>query len=178
MQQPHIIRANPARRDRRRDDLAEHPRPDNGASGIAEATRIIAVVCDDWFSNFSMNNLEALIIVRGAARVSGQMRTKQGITAGKVVDRKIQSLMRKKAWRDQRGTGAEPVHMGDENFRYEIPDDPITAALRNLVRAERATIDRFTSTEIEQMEAALKQAEEALAGLENVQSEPREGQTL
>lgn len=75
-----------------------------------------------------MNNLEALIIVRGAARVSGQMRTRQGIAAGKVVDRKIQSLLRKKAWRE--GCGATPVHMGDEDFRYDIPDDPITAALR------------------------------------------------
>lgn len=84
-----------------------------------------------------MNNLEALIIVRGASRVSGQMRTKQGIAAGKVVDRKIQSLMRKKAWRD--GGGATPVHMGDDDFRYQIPDDPITAALKGLMARCEAT---------------------------------------
>ena len=77
-----------------------------------------------------MNNLEALIIVRGASRVSAQMRTRQGIAAGKVVDRKIQSLMRKKAWRD--GSGATPVHMGDDDFRYQIPDDPLTAALKKI----------------------------------------------
>ena len=80
------------------------------------------------------------------------------------MDRKIQSLMRKKAWRD--GCRSTPVHMGDDDFQYKIPDDPVTAALRNLVRAERATIDRCTSTEIEQMEAAIKQAEDALSGLE------------
>jgi len=111
-----------------------------------------------------VNLLDALTIVRGASRVSGQMRTKRGIAAGKAVDAKIQSLMRKKAWRD--GGGVTPVHMGDEDFRYPVPDDPITAALRNLLRAERATIDRFTATEIEQMEAAIKQAEEALGELD------------
>ena len=112
-----------------------------------------------------MNNLEALIILRGCARVSAQMRTRYGKAAAKVVDRKIQSLLRKKAWRD--GGGAVPVHMGDDDFLYKIPDDPVTAALRNLVQAERATIDRFTSTEVEQMEAAIKQAEEALSGLDH-----------
>jgi len=84
-----------------------------------------------------MNNLEALIIVRGAARVSAQMRTRQGVAAGKVVDRKIQSLMRKKAWRE--GCGATPVHMGDEDFRYSIPDDPVTAALKRLMARCEAT---------------------------------------
>lgn len=83
-----------------------------------------------------MNNLEALIIVRGAARVSAQMRTRRGIAAGKVVDRKIQSLMRKKAWRD--GGGAPPVHMGDDDFRYQIPDDPVTAALRRVLASVEA----------------------------------------
>jgi hypothetical protein len=77
-----------------------------------------------------MNNLDALIIVRGCARVSAQMRTRQGISAGKVVDKKIQSLLRKKAWRECRGT--MPVHMGDDDFRYAIPDDPFTAALKKI----------------------------------------------
>lgn len=92
------------------------------------------------------------------------MRTKQGRTALKVVERKIQSLLRKKAWRES--GGAVPVHMGADDFAYPIPDDPVTAALRNLVKAERATRDRFTATEIEQMEAAIKRAEEALGLLE------------
>ncbi len=108
-----------------------------------------------------MNNLEALIIVRGAARVSAQMRTRQGIAAGKVVDRKIQSLLRKKAWRD--GAGSTPIHMGDENFKYDIPDDPITAALRGLLSAVKAEPDGSTPTTNTRIEAAIKQAEDALA---------------
>ena len=117
-----------------------------------------------------MNNLEALIIVRGAARVSGQMRTRQGIAAGKVVDRKIQSLMRKKAWRD--GCGATPVHMGDEDFRYQIPDDPITAALRALVAAQRAWISADDQDSDARIRAAMTQADDALSSLENEKALP------
>jgi hypothetical protein len=87
-----------------------------------------------------MNNLEALIIVRGAARVSGQMRTKQGQAALKVVDRKIQSLLRKKAWRD--GVGTTPVHMESEDFLYRIPDDPLAAAMRVLLRKDQTEEER------------------------------------
>lgn len=74
-----------------------------------------------------MNMFQALTIVRNASLVSAQMRTKQGIEARKVIDRKLQSLARKKAWRD--GMGAMPVHMGDPDFAYAI-DDPQTAALK------------------------------------------------
>lgn len=75
-----------------------------------------------------MNNLEALIVVRNCALVSAQMRTREGVAALKVVDRKIQSLMRKKAWRD--GGGAIPVHMGSDDFKYAITEDAATVALR------------------------------------------------
>ncbi len=90
--------------------------------------------------------------------MSAQMRTRQGIAAGKAVDRKIQSLMRKKAWRD--GGGATPVHMGDAAFRYDIPDDPITAALKKIVHggyAEGADVAH----------PAIALARETLAALEN-----------
>lgn len=109
-----------------------------------------------------MNNLEALIIVRGAARVSAQMRTRQGIAAGKVVDRKIQSLLRKKAWRE--GNGSTPVHMGNDDFRYTIPDDPITAALKGLMaRIEAYQGQRF----YDQVKPEWEAAKAALTGLEN-----------
>lgn len=77
-----------------------------------------------------MNNLEALTIVRNCALTSAQMNTKQGQAALKVVDRKLQSLMRKKAWRD--GGGATPIHMGLPSYAYPLPiaNEPITAALR------------------------------------------------
>lgn len=77
-----------------------------------------------------MNNLLALTIVRNCALVSAQMNTKEGQTALKVVDKKIQSLLRKKAWRD--GNGAIPIHMGLPTHTYPIPtaDEPILAALR------------------------------------------------
>jgi len=114
-----------------------------------------------------MNNLEALIIVRGSARVSAQMRTRQGIAAGKVVDRKIQSLMRKKAWRD--GGGAMPVHMGDEDFRYAIPDDPFTAALKKIAALPT---DQLASPN---QCAAVVIAMDALAGMENGRDEGRAG---
>lgn len=65
--------------------------------------------------------LDALTIVRNCSLRSEQMRTKQGQAALKVVDRKIQSLLRKKAWRDASGTGLMPVHMGDSAFLYPIP---------------------------------------------------------
>ncbi|WP_415907095.1 hypothetical protein [Oleiharenicola sp. Vm1] len=67
-----------------------------------------------------MNMLEALAILRACALGSAQMQTKRGKAALKVVDKKLQSLLRKKAWRD--GGGAVPVHMGDENFTYALPD--------------------------------------------------------
>lgn len=77
-----------------------------------------------------MNNLEALTIVRNCALVSAQMSTKQGQAALKVVDRKLQSLMRKKAWRD--GCGSIPIHTGLPTHTYPIPaaDEPILSALR------------------------------------------------
>ena len=68
-----------------------------------------------------MNNLEALCIVRNCATYSPQLQTRQGKAALAVVDRKIQSLLRKKAWRD--GGGATPIHMADANFKYPLPDE-------------------------------------------------------
>lgn len=64
--------------------------------------------------------LEALTVLRNCALRSGQMQTRQGQAALKVVDKKLQSLLRKKAWRD--GGGAIPVHMGDEKFTYALPN--------------------------------------------------------
>lgn len=77
-----------------------------------------------------MNNLEALSIVRNCALVSAQMHTKEGQIALKVVDRKIQSLLRKKAWRD--GNGAIPIHTGLPTHSYPIPtaNEPILSALK------------------------------------------------
>lgn len=70
-----------------------------------------------------MNMLEALIVLRSAAASSPQVATKRGVAALKVIDRKIQSLLRKKAWRE--GAGAIPIHMGKEGFIYPVPlDDP------------------------------------------------------
>lgn len=73
-----------------------------------------------------MNMLEALVILRQVAACSQQMATKRGVAALKVVDRKIQSLLRKKAWRD--GCGAMPIHMGQDGFEYPIPRDPVPTA--------------------------------------------------
>lgn len=112
-----------------------------------------------------MNNLEALIIVRGSARVSAQMRTRQGIAAGKVVDRKIQSLMRKKAWRDS--GGAMPVHMGDEDFRYAIPDDPITAALKKIAATDYCAQHSYAAGE-----CPCCIAKAAISSLENITAQP------
>lgn len=67
-----------------------------------------------------MNMLEALLIVRSCAAPGPQMKTVRGKAALAVLDRKIQSLMRKKAWRE--ATDAEPIHMGNEGFEYAIPD--------------------------------------------------------
>jgi hypothetical protein len=103
-----------------------------------------------------MNLLIALTTVRNCSLLSAQMRTKHGQAARKVIDRKIQGLMRKKAWRDS--NGAVPVHMGDESFIYPIESDPVTSALISLVRAERASRDQFTAKEIADLEAAIKQA--------------------
>ena len=68
-----------------------------------------------------MNNLDALLIIRNCALASPSLQTKQGKTALSVVDRKIQSLLRKKAWRDSNPFGT-PVHMGDPDFKYPLPD--------------------------------------------------------
>lgn len=70
-----------------------------------------------------MNNLEALVIVRNCAVYSPQLQTRQGKAALAVVDRKIQSLLRKKAWRD--GDSATPIHMADANFKYPLPESEV-----------------------------------------------------
>ena len=111
-----------------------------------------------------MNNLEAFVIVRNCALVSQQLRTRQGRAALKVVDRKIQSLLRKKAWRE--GGGATPVHMGRADFTYRISDDPVTAALRRLMAAQDASIEKFTAVEIDGIEAAMADGRRVLAELD------------
>ncbi len=67
-----------------------------------------------------MNLGEALIIVRNCSLSSPQMKHPQGQKALKVVDKKIQSLMRKQSWRT--GNGATPIHMGRDGFLYPIPE--------------------------------------------------------
>lgn len=68
-----------------------------------------------------MDMLESLVVLRQVAGCSQQMATKRGVAALKVVDKKIQSLLRKKAWRN--GHGAVPIHMGQDGFEYPIPVD-------------------------------------------------------
>ena len=67
-----------------------------------------------------MNMLESLLIVRNCAVYSPQLQTRQGKAALAVVDRKLQSLLRKSAWRN--GGGATPIHMADPDFKYPLPD--------------------------------------------------------
>jgi hypothetical protein len=59
-----------------------------------------------------MNLLDALIVVRNAALINLRDRTDQ--SALKVVNRKIQSLERKKAWREC-ASGTMPPHATDPN---------------------------------------------------------------
>lgn len=73
-----------------------------------------------------MNLLDALAIVRNCAVHSPQIRTRSGQAALKIVDQKLQSLLRKKAWRE--GGGACPIHMGDESYAYQVPATPIDTA--------------------------------------------------
>lgn len=111
-----------------------------------------------------MNLLDALVIVRNCSRYSSQIHTRQGKAALNKVDLKIQSLLRKKAWRES--AGAVPVHMGDDAFAYAIPEDPITKALRRLLSAEKATRQPAgAAAEIAELESAMKEAEAALASL-------------
>lgn len=66
-----------------------------------------------------MNICESLIIVRNCALASQQMKTKRGQAALKVIDRKIQGLLRSKGWRES--YRAMPIHAGDDSFLYPIP---------------------------------------------------------
>ena len=68
-----------------------------------------------------MNMLQALCIVRNCAVYSPQLQTRVGKSALAVVDRKLQSLLRKAAWRN--GGGATPIHMADADFKYPLPED-------------------------------------------------------
>lgn len=68
-----------------------------------------------------MNNFEAFTIIRNCALASQQIATPRGKTALKVMDRKLQSLMRKAAWRE--GMATTPIHMEVEGFQYPIPGD-------------------------------------------------------
>jgi hypothetical protein len=112
-----------------------------------------------------MNLLDALVIVRNAAQVSTPMRTRRGATARKVVEKKIQQLLRKKAWRDA-PAGSVPVHMADDAFKYPIPDDPITTALRNVVASvERASAVDFSIPARVRLLAEMEAAKDALSEL-------------
>lgn len=59
-----------------------------------------------------MNMLEALTTVRALALDSGRSGERRSQKALAVVDRKIQGLQRKKAWRDC-SAGEMPAHMTD-----------------------------------------------------------------
>ena len=67
-----------------------------------------------------MNLCEALVIVRNCSVASAQMKTKRWQAALKIIDRKIQGLLRSKAWRQS--YQAMPFHAGDDNFKYPIPE--------------------------------------------------------
>ncbi|MDE2107432.1 MAG: hypothetical protein KGL39_60105 [Patescibacteria group bacterium] len=66
-----------------------------------------------------MNLCEALIIVRNCALASQQMKVKRGQEALKIIDRKIQGLLRSKGWRESYRT--MPIHAGNDSFLYPIP---------------------------------------------------------
>ena len=86
-----------------------------------------------------MNMLEALSIVRNCSLYSAQMKTPQGVRALKVIDQKLQSLLRKKAWRE--GNRSIPIHMGADAFEYPIPDllpHPDTLRIQVLERMWKA----------------------------------------
>lgn len=84
-----------------------------------------------------MNLTDALVIVRNCSLQSDQMKTKQGQAALKVVDKKLQSLFRKRAWRN--ATCGTPIHMGDEKFLYPIPplsDDTHNVKAQGMARGD------------------------------------------
>lgn len=112
-----------------------------------------------------MNLLDALVIVRNASLVSNTMHTRQGQTARKVIDRKIQGLLRKKAWRDA-APGTIPIHMVDRSLILPMADDPLVKALRRLVAAEAAARDQFGTAERLEINAAIEEARGCLAWLE------------
>jgi hypothetical protein len=110
-----------------------------------------------------MNLLIAFTHVRNCALASAQIRTRHGMSALKAVDKKIQSLMRKKAWREA-ARGVAPVHMFEADFQYPIPEDRVTTALRNLVAAsERANHDAFTVPTIVPLMESVEAAKQVLA---------------
>jgi len=109
-----------------------------------------------------MNLLDAFATVRNCALASAQIRTRHGKSALKAVDKKIQSLMRKKAWRETT-RGVAPVHVHDDKFQYPIPEDRVTTALRNLVAAtERANRDAFTVPTIVSLMESVEAAKQVL----------------
>jgi hypothetical protein len=99
-----------------------------------------------------MNMLEALVIVRNCSLRSAQMVEKRGQSALKVVDKKIQSLLRKAAWRNS--DGGIPVHMGSDSFLYPIPES-------NTESTETALTQRVQS-----LEAQLATVRKTLEGLQ------------
>ena len=115
-----------------------------------------------------MNNLEALAIVRNCAIYSPQLQTRQGKAALAVVDRKIQSLLRKKAWRD--GGGATPIHMADPNWKYPLPEsDAAIWQKRSADLYELAVTLKKHATEAQSMYGV--HAEELIADADRVLSD-------
>lgn len=109
-----------------------------------------------------MNLLIAFTTVRNCALASAQIRTRHGKAALKMVDKKIQALSRKKAWREA-APGVHPLHVYDEKFQYPIPEDRVTTALRNLVAAtERANHDAFTIPTIVPLMESVEAAKQVL----------------
>jgi hypothetical protein len=112
-----------------------------------------------------MNLLDALIVVRNGSLFSATARTRRGATARKVVEKKIQQLLRKKAWRENT-PGSVPVHMADPTFQYPIPDDVLVAALRAVISSiERAAAVDFSIPSRVRLLAEMEAAKDALAEL-------------
>ncbi len=119
-----------------------------------------------------MNLLIALSTVRSCARSSAQIRTRQGRAALRHVDKKIQQLLRKKAWRDREPGEPMPVHMHDDSHLYPVPEDPLVAALRELVLAEADFVSSLQELRSPRLRAAVEKANAALAALEDELTPP------
>lgn len=114
-----------------------------------------------------MNLLDALSTVRSCARSSAQIRTRHGRAAVRTVEKKIQQLLRKKAWRDREPGEPFPVHMTDDAHLYPVSEDPLVAALRELATAEAEFVASIQELRSPRLRAAVEQANAALAALQD-----------